>query len=297
METGDLYSPIESLDPELEAQAVQRLADAVKGCQEEGLPLTFANVVKSAILQDTLLERLDRAYCLFSQLYNEEVLYKFIEDHAVRFGIRLFEGEVAQYLDIEPGKYTSHNFKESIGYCLIVQLPGTWQKITAARAKASFTRLDKCERIIVGIVKIDGRLIVVKLTNSDEEEEIAVHLGKKGHTPLVYESTEEVIAEEYIQGVPITESRGDPAFVGRSVARVLGNIHGEGIVYGNRVLDHVLIGDDRSRPRIIDLEDAEYGTDFGVDYARARKELRTLYWGMPGAQHIALREVPWEFDQ
>ncbi len=297
LEIAEIYTPIERLDPELEAQALQRLAYAVRACQEEGSPVTFASVVSLEILQDSLLTRFDRVHCLFSQLFNEEVLYRFIGEYAGQFGIRLYEEELKQHLDVEPGAYLSHNFRECLGYHLIAQLPATWRKIAAARARTSFSRLDQCERGIVGVVNPDGRLIVVKLTNSFEETKIARHLGRKGYAPLVYESTKEVIAEEFIQDVPVAEFKPEPAFVGRSVARILNDIHGERIVYGNRILDHVLIGDDRSRPRIIDLESASYGTDFGVDFARAREELRRLYWKSPEELHLALREVPWEFDQ
>ena len=269
---------VESLDAGLINQLDIRIGQAVEELREEDRDITFPRVVKTA-LSNSLIELpfWKKLNFLLSYPFNEEILFRYLYEHKDRFGIEFFSEELLKYVVVEDNEPKTHHFIESLGYWLR-QLPNTWNEVVSAEQPCAFSRLDICERGLVGTLVIGGVPRVVKLAASKVETEIAIALGEKKLTPRVFEATPSIIAEEYILYPPINHNRNAPELVGGCVGWILHAIHKMEVIYDNRILDHVLSSPTKQPDiRIIDLEGAYRGTDFDVDWEAAAREILKFY--------------------
>lgn len=266
-----------TIDEQLQPEIERRLGQAVDYLKGEGRPLTYSNVVREVISSPVW----DQVNWLFSFPFNEKTLFAYLKKQKDRYGILLFSEELGKHLDIEPREITERLFREDLGYFVIRHLPETYQRIFSAEKRPVFYRADICERGIVGFLVLDHEQMVVKTTLSDEETQIAKQLGEKGLSPRVFEGTRDVLAEELITDPPVREFIAEPDFVGECMGRILRAVHEEGIVYNNRLYDHVRVGVRkplRPRVRLIDFESAHRGNDFQSDWTDARYELETIIY-------------------
>lgn len=175
----------------------------------------------------------------------------------------------------------SVGFAEGLGY-LLTRLSKTGKRVLSRREPVRFAKLDQDERQIVGLLDFKRRPTVIKLTNSDSEAEVATYAGERSLGPVVYESTPFMIAEEWISGVEIGRYKNYPEFVGQAIGLMVRDLHKAGIVYDNRLLDHVMVervSRGKTRLRIIDLESAGRSQNFATDLRTAVKELKRFYDG------------------
>ncbi len=279
IDTDEYYEPIVEIDEPLRVSALERLREAVTEVRGEDDPIIYSTVMNAVIRNSRVV---DMAHVLLVEGWNEKLAYQFVAEHSEELGITLYRGVVEPYLEIEPGGHALARFREQVGYFLVEHAPKTFEKIRLAK-KASFDRLDQCERGIVGEILLvsqeeEEEFLVLKCTRSSVESEIAEHLGRLGLAPVVFESTVSILVEEYIPDPSIDRllSYG-PGFVGEAIGQILRAIHDQGVVYNNRIEGHVLVNLEDKRQRIIDLESADWGNDFESDWQEAESELRNLF--------------------
>jgi len=173
------------------------------------------------------------------------------------------------------------SLQENIGGALS-QLPKTKQLVLDADNSIPFVLLDECERGLVGLLVLKGMPTVLKRTNLREDVEVLKFCGEKGLSPVIYESTPECVAEEFIDAPKINSFKKNPEMVGQAIGVMAGLLHREGVVYDNRFLDHTCIEitdkeHGKAKTRIIDLEGASFSTDFEVDIKNIVSELKASY--------------------
>jgi predicted Ser/Thr protein kinase len=195
---------------------------------------------------------------------SEEVIYQVLQE----MGFKLYTPELEKNLPLLMPRRAS----EILGSMLVNELKNFYE--LAKKTKAQVQLIETAERGYIWWCKAGKKEYIIKPLQSKEEFKIAPLAAKIGVGPKIFEINLESLVEEFIAGPCFGDFDMKPEKLGECLGRIYGLLHKEGILYGDRIIDHLFFPP-RRKPVLIDYGSSEFGKNFSFDSDMAHMHLKS----------------------
>ena len=128
--------------------------------------------------------------------------------------------------------------KDARLHALLDQLEDTGLDKVFFRKRIEVQRIGASERGPLHVIKIDSRILLVKAYQTPDEPDAAQKASDLGVSPTIIKRGRSSMAEEFLQGEPLT---APPDEYGRELGLLYRVLHSNGVAYGSDIKqDHVL---------------------------------------------------------
>ncbi len=185
---------------------------------------------------------------------SEEFIYQVLKE----MGFKLYTPELEKNLQLLMPRRAS----EILGGMLVNELKNFYK--LAKKTKARIELLEIAERGYIWWCKAGKKEYVIKPFQDGTELKIAPLAAKIGVGPKILDISLESLVEEFITGPCFGDFDLKPEKLGQCLGRIYGLLHKEGILYGDRIIDHLFFPPGR-KPVLIDYGSSKFSKDFSFD--------------------------------
>jgi len=195
---------------------------------------------------------------------SEEVIYQVLQE----MGFKLYTPELEKNLQLLMPRRAS----EILGGMLVNELKNFYE--LAKKTKARIELLEIAERGYIWHCRAGKKEYIIKPFQDRTEFKIAPIAAKIGVGPKIFEINLESLVEEFIAGPCFGDFDMKPGKLGECLGRIYGLLHKEGILYGDRIIDHLFFPP-RRKPVLIDYGSSEFSKNFSFDSDMAHMHLKS----------------------
>jgi predicted Ser/Thr protein kinase len=204
------------------------------------------------------------AYKLGYKMPSEEAIYQVLKE----LGFKLYTPELEKNLQLLMPRRAS----EILGGMLVNELKNFYK--LAKKTKARVQLIETAERGYIWQCKAGKKEYIIKPFQDSKEFKIAPLAAKIGVGPKIFEISLESLVEEFITGPCFGDIDLKPEKLGECLGRIYGLLHKEGILYGDRIIEHLFFPLGRE-PVLIDYGSSEFSKNFSFDSDMAHMHMKS----------------------